>query len=157
VDDPSALADAGKSGKRCRPAPRFGRSGRGACIAVVRRPGIPGTTGTFAGKAGLASRACGLKVVVETVGRERLACQSNVRAAMAKGNRRMNASGAGKVIQIASSHKMGLTAQETELAIAYRKLNYFNFWLLPGKTNNSKAALQSCLITKLKTLLLTGF
>jgi glycosyltransferase involved in cell wall biosynthesis len=69
----------------------------------------------------------------------------------------MNASGAGKVIQIASSHKMGLTAQETELAIAYRKLNYFNLLVVTGENEQFKGCFTKLSDNKVKNTVINGF
>ncbi len=94
---------------------------------------------------------------LEKVGHERLASQGTVPSAMTKGNRRMNASSAGKVIHLASSHKMGLTAQETELAIAYRKLDYFDLLVVTGENEQFEGCFTKLLDRKVKNTVIQGF
>lgn len=94
---------------------------------------------------------------LEKVGRVRVASQGTVPSAMTKGNRRMNASSAGKVIHLASSHKMGLTAQETELAIAYRKLDYFDLLVVTGENEQFEGCFTKLLDRKVKNTVIQGF
>lgn len=69
----------------------------------------------------------------------------------------MNASGLGKVIHVASSHKMGLTAQETELAVAYRKLNYFDLLVVTGENEQFKGCFKKLSDNDVNSSIIQGF
>ena len=69
----------------------------------------------------------------------------------------MNASSSGRVIHIASSHKMGLTAQETELAIAYKKLNSFELLVVTGENEQFEGSFDRLLKNGVKNNIIKGF
>lgn len=76
---------------------------------------------------------------------------------MKKEIRKMNASGAGKVIHVASSHKIGLAAQETELAIAYKALNYFELLVVTSENEQFEGCFRSLTESGVKNTVIRGF
>ncbi len=76
---------------------------------------------------------------------------------MMTGKKRMDALGAGKIIHIASSHQIGLAAQETELAIAYKKLNLFDLLVVTGENEQFEGCFKNLSENDVKNIIIEGF
>lgn len=69
----------------------------------------------------------------------------------------MSFHGTKKVIHIASSHKMGLTAQETELAIAYKNLNLFDLLVVTGENEQYEGSFNRLMENSVNNKIIHGF
>ena len=87
------------------------------------------------------------------------ACRAaeNERPTLRSATNRRDFSRAGRVIHVASSHRMGLTAQETELALAYKNLNAFDLLVVTGENEQVAGSFRRLSEHGVRNAIIPGF